>query len=242
MASKTKKPDVVIAPPEHHETQELQTVYDRESIDEVQHDKLEGIVESLMSVSRIINDDGDEIDFDGETKDDFIGFFVEGYEIVDRMVRSIHETGRFLADVRNNLKPQKLFLTWLNFAGFPRSTAYNYLKLHDRYEEDLPKYSTIGVKKLLSVSKLKNCREYLSENAEQIAIKKATEVVEAVNQELKKRPKRRGGGRKPTFETINGFIVRKSDDGTKVVVEALNKEAQENLLVAIKAALLQINR
>jgi hypothetical protein len=241
MAPKKKVPDVVIVPPEHHETQQLQTGYDRESIEELQADKLRGIVETLENMPQITNDVGEEMDFSGDTKETFIGYFVEGYEIVDRMLSSIHETGRFLADVRNNLKPQKLFLTWLNYAGFPTATAYNYLRLHDHYQEDLPRYSQIGVKKLLAVAKLTDCKEYMNENVEEIALKPATDVVREINERLKQRPKKKGGGRKPEYEIFHGVVIRPSGDGSRIVLEKLNKKDQETLIQAIKVALSQIN-
>jgi hypothetical protein len=195
------------------------------------------LINSLENMSKIKNDTDDEIDFVGETKDQFIYFMRQGYPKIQHMMESIYETGEFLTLVKKILKPKKLFLTWLNYAGFPISTAYNYMKLHDRYQEDLPRYHCLGVRKLLAVARLKDCRDYLNEHSVEIASKPSSEVTKDIKEQLKKKKKRKGGGHKRLYEEFGKYKIRWSGNGSRVVIENLTKSEQQQIINDIKLLL-----
>jgi hypothetical protein len=79
--------------------------------------------------------------------------------------------------------------------------------------------------------------EYLDEHREEAEKQTAEQFEQAVRKVLAGK-KKRGGGRKPSYEDIAGCKVRRSEDGSRLVIEGLSKKRQEELFDAIKALLL----
>ncbi|MGO9569694.1 MAG: hypothetical protein ACLP5H_19355 [Desulfomonilaceae bacterium] len=196
-------------------------------------------IETLRQANTIKDDGGHEVAFEGETKDEFIRLVEEGYPVAKKMMEAMNETGRFLSEVRNILKPKKLFLRWMAFTGFPRRHSYNYLLVHERFGEKLPQFSHLGIRKLLAASHLKDCVEYVEQHEQEIAKEPAEEFEKKVRKILSKKKKKDGRGRKPKYTEIDGCKVRLSDDGTRIAIEGLSKKRQSALFEAIKTALSQ---
>ncbi|MFH1114179.1 MAG: hypothetical protein V1792_09685 [Pseudomonadota bacterium] len=195
-------------------------------------------IEALRQSPTIGDDVGNEVAFEGETKEEFIRLVEEGYPVAQRMVETMSETGQFLSEVRRILKPKRLFLTWMAYTGFPRRTSYNYLLVHERFGEKLPQFSHLGIRKLLAASHLEDCVEYVEKHEEDIAKEPAAEFEKKVRKlRATKKKKKEGRGRKPQYTEVGGCKVRLSEDGTRITVEGLSKERQEELFEAIKAAL-----
>ena len=174
--------------------------------------------------------------FEGETKEEFIRFYEEGYQIIERMMTSIYETGHFLFEVRQVLKPKKLFLTWMTLTGLQERNSYRYLKIYQRYRDHLPDFSHLGIRKLLAAAKLKNCVDYLEEHVED-AEKQTVQQFEETIRKLKGTRKKDGRGRKPSYEEVAGYRMRRAKDGTKITIEGLSMKSQEELFKAIKKLL-----
>jgi hypothetical protein len=199
-------------------------------------------LEHLGRTSTIENDERKQVEFAGEDKELFITLFKKAYRAINNMAHSIYEVGRVLVEVRDILKPKGLFVAWACYAGLPTSTIYSYVTLHDRYQEELPQFSHLGVKKLLAISRLDDCISYVKQNERDLELKSANQVAREVREKLQVAKKAKASGRKPRFERFEGYIIRSSGDGTKVVVENLTKDAQKKLVQAIKDALSQINQ
>jgi len=206
------------------------------SIGLVPRDKFEAAIRGLQESKTIKNDKGEEVPFDGETKEVFIGFSKQAYPIAEKTLNTVYETGRFLFEVREALKPKKLFLRWLEFTGFRDRRYYRYLRVYGSFGDKLGQFSHLGIRKLEAASSLKNCVEYLEQNPED-AEKQTVGQFEQTIRKLRAGKKKSGRGRKPTYETIGGCKVRQSRDGTRIVIEGLSKQKQSALFAAIKAAL-----
>ena len=132
-------------------------------------DKFQAQIEDLKRATRIANDNGRVVDFNGTAKENFISLFQSAYPVMNRMTTALDEGGRLLSEVRQTLKPQKLFLTWMRYIGIPRKTAYNYLRVYDRFGSHLPELSHLGMKRLLIASGARDCVEYVKANEQTIA-------------------------------------------------------------------------
>ncbi|MBI5250748.1 MAG: hypothetical protein HY912_14755 [Desulfomonile tiedjei] len=204
-----------------------------ETITLVPSDKFEKAVQGLRESDTIKNDKGEEVPFEGDTKDAFIGLFQKAYPVMGAMMQSLYETGHLLSEVRKALKPQKLFLTWIRYTGIPERTAYNYLRVYEGFGEQLPQLSHLGIKRLLIASRIPNCAEYVQDNEEMIATEPAEEFEKQVRTLQAKREKKKGG-RKPKFVEVGGCKVRPSGDGTKILIEGLTAKRQKEILEGIK--------
>jgi len=205
----------------------------------ISEEKSQEKIEALRDQTTINNDKGEEVAFDGEAKEVFIGAFEEGYPVIERALSSIYELGSFLFDVRKRLKPHKLYYAWLEYAGIPERTASNYVQVYERYAESLPKFGHLGIKKLLTAARLKNCVEYVEKNERAIAEQSADELDKAVKAlRSTKKTTGTGKGRRPTWIPVGKCRIRPSMDGTKLVIEGITKKKQVELIEAIKGLLL----
>lgn len=203
-------------------------------------ERFKELIENIRKQPTIVDDRGKEILFQDHDKLEFIKWCDKAYPTIQNMVQTIHEVAGLLNDVRQALKPRGLFIAWLDVTGFPRRTAYNYLKLHDTFREELPAYSYLGVKKLMAASTLRNGMSFVKDNEEALSRKPVIEI-EAWIRAQKQKTKKGKGGRKPNFEQIGKFKVRKSTDGTRVIVENLDDDTREKILIAINDILSQVN-
>jgi hypothetical protein len=233
--STTQAPDASDMPSE-----ELQAVPVTEhmGVGLVARDRFEEAVRGLQDAASIRNDRGEEVPFEGETKDVFIGLFEKAYPVVGSMMQSLYDTGHLLSEVRKSLKPKKLFLTWIKFTGIPERTAYNYLRVYEGFGEHLPHVSHLGIKRLLIASRVPNCVEYVQDNEEVIASEPAEELAERIRI-LKATKKKKRGGRKPIYVEVGGCKVRPSGDGTKITIDGLTEKRQKEILEGIKKLLSQ---
>lgn len=210
----------------------------RETMALVPRDKFEKAVQGLRESATIKNDKSEEVPFDGDTKEAFIGLFQKAYPVMGAMMQSLYETGYLLSQVRKALKPQKLFLTWIRYTGIPERTAYNYLRVYEGFGEHLPQLSHLGIKRLLIASRIPNCAEYVQNHEELIATEPAEEFEKQV-QTLRAKRKKKRGGRKPIYIEVGGCKVRPSGDGTRITIDGLNAERQKEILEGIKEVLLK---
>jgi hypothetical protein len=203
-------------------------------------DRLKEMLGELRAKDKITTDDGAEIEFDPETKEYFIGACEKAYPIIQQSLNSMYEMGRFLHGVRSELKPKKLYSTWLEFTGIPRRTAHNYLQAYEKFQDRLPEYSYLGIKKLLITSRLPDCTNYVDKNIQRIAKESATELEKEVKALLaKERPKGTGRGPKPRRMDVGKYVLRPSLDGKKLTIEGLSEKKRAQLIEIIKSVLLQ---
>ncbi|AFM26056.1 hypothetical protein [Desulfomonile tiedjei] len=206
-------------------------------------DRLKEMLGELRAKDKITTDDGAEIEFDRETKEYFIRACEEAYPIIGQALKSMYEMGRFLHGVRAELKPRKLYNTWLEFTGIPRRTAHNYLQAYERFQDRLPQYSYLGIKKLLIASRLPDSAEYIDKNIQRIAKESAAELEKEVKALLaKERPKDSGRGRKSNRLDVGNYVLRPSLDGKKLTIEGLSEKKRTELIEIIKSWLLQENQ
>ncbi|MFH0823159.1 MAG: hypothetical protein V2B18_10450 [Pseudomonadota bacterium] len=197
-------------------------------------------IEDLRRSTTIKNDKGEEVSFEGETKEEFIGLFMEGYPVAEKLLETIHDTGRFLYEVREILKPKGLFLRWMELTGFRDRRYYRYLRVYGSFRDDLSRFSHLGIRKLEAASRLKNCVEYLENNAED-AEKQTVKEFEQTVRNLRTGKKKGSKAKPPKFDEIAGYKVSRTQDGKRMVVEGLSRKKQNELFEAIKALLLKTN-
>ena len=150
--------------------------------------------EQLQRAIRIANDEGEVVDFKGETKENFIRLFQSAYPIMNRMTTTLDEGASLLSEVRQALKPQKLFLTWMRYTGMPEKTAFNYLRVYDRFGPHLPELSHLGIERLLIASSARNCAEYVKNNEQTIAEEPPEALLKKIR-ELRAEKKEKPAGR-----------------------------------------------
>jgi hypothetical protein len=161
----------------------------------ISHDRFLAKIQALRERETIRNDKDEDVPFDGETKDDFIRACEESYPVIERTLGSVYEMGSFLREVRDRLKPKKLYPTWLELTGIPQGTAQNYVQASERYSDRLPQFAHLGIKKLLIASRLKNCVEYVQKHEQAIAEQTAEELEKKVKALRGKRVAETGDGR-----------------------------------------------
>ncbi len=195
-------------------------------------------IEALRKTNKILDDKGNEISFEGDVKTVFISLLDDAYPVVDTMMKALWQTGQFLSEVRKKLKPHKLFLTWISHTGIAERTAYNYLRVYEKFGEQLPQLGHLGPKKLLIASRAKDCVKYVQENEQTIAQESAKDLYNKLR-ELRAKKQKKGAGRKPTYEAVGGFKVRLSKDGTRITIEGLTDKRQKEIMEGLKELLLQ---
>jgi hypothetical protein len=206
--------------------------------DLIPHEVLQDKIQALRDRATIKNDKGEDVDFEGEAKEDFVEAFEEGYPILKRTLTGLYELGTFLHGVRTKLKPHKLYHAWLDYAGIPRGTAQSYVQAYERFQDKLPRFASLGIRKLLIASRLPNCADYVEEHEDEIASQTTEELEKEVKKLRQKKPvKETKVGRKPTYFSVGSYRVRPSLDGNKITIEGMTKKEQEDFLAAIKELL-----
>jgi hypothetical protein len=204
----------------------------------IPHEVFQGKIKALRERTTITNDKGEEIVFDGVAKEDFVGAFEAGYPVLQKTLAGLYELGSFLLGVRAKLKPQKLYHTWLDYAGIPRGTAQSYVQACDRYREKLPQFSGLGIRKLLIASRLPDCVDYVEKHEQEIAAQTAEELERQVKRlRQQKHKKATRVGRKPKYVSVGAYRIRPSMDGSKITIEGMTKSEQEDFMSAIKEML-----
>ncbi len=203
----------------------------------ISEEKFQAKIKALHDQTTIRNDKGEEVPFEGDAKNAFIASFEDGYPIMERALNSIQELGTFLMRVRDDLKPKKLYYTWLEYAGIPQKTAHNYVQVQERFSDRLPQFAHLGIRKLVTASRLPDCVQYVERNEEKIADESAQELERTVRK-LRSQKKQRGKGRRPTYIEVGKCRIRPSMDGTKIIIEGITKKKQNELIEALKGLLL----
>lgn len=201
--------------------------------------KLQERLQQLRSLATITNDKGEEVPFEGVAKDSFVVAFETGYPVIASALDSLYNLGRFLDDVRTKLKPHKLYHTWLEYAGIPQGTAQSYVQAYNRFGEELPRFAPLGIRKLLIVSRLPNCVEYIKEHEEDIASGSTEELEKKVKLLRQERRKKGKADRKPTYLEIGRLRIRSSQDGKRMTIEGTTKSKQKEIMEALKTLLSQ---
>jgi hypothetical protein len=201
--------------------------------------RFQQIMAALDEREKIIDDKGQEIDFTGEIKTEFIGACKTAYPVIKKTYEGMNELGRILSEARAKLKPLGVYHAWLGFINLPRRTAQNYVQVRDRFKEHLPEFAHLGIKKLLIASKLEDCTDYLAKNLPKIEAETADELETEIKSILKKtkKAKKRGGGRPSTALLLGNCTVHASSKGDKITIEGLTKSAQSEIIEALKGLL-----
>jgi hypothetical protein len=202
----------------------------------VGEERFQQIMTALEQREKITDDKGQEIDFTGEIKTEFIGACKTAYPVIKKTYEGINDLGKILGEARAKLKPLGVYHAWLAFINLPRRTAQNYLQVHDRFKERLPEFAHLGIKKLVIASKLEDCPEYVAKNLPKIEAETADELETEIKSVLKKgkNPKKPGGGRPSKALIFGDCTVRASSKGNKITIEGLTENTQAQLLEALK--------
>jgi hypothetical protein len=196
----------------------------------IDKDQVESMIDALRKQKTIINDGGEEIDFGGQTKTDFINACEEGYPVIQRTLNSIYEIGTLLSQVRAKLKKKKLYHTWLKFIGLPERTAQNYVQAYDRFADRLPDFSSLGIKKLLIASKLSDRVSYVEKNLERLRGQTAQDLDKEVKAMLGEPVQKSGKVKSSKKIEIGGYKINPSKDGSRITIECTSKVDQDELI------------
>lgn len=236
MAKKIVKPIEALAP-----------ITEGQDLSLVTMDKFKEQLDALRAETKITDDKGKVIEFEGEVKETFIAACEDGYPVFSGMLHKMYECGAFLHGARAKLKPLKLYYTWLRYAGIPERTAQSFTQAYESYRESLPQFSHLGIRKLLAASRLPDSTNYLQKNLDEVTKLTADEFESKVRAILKKvtHDKRKQGGkprgRKPSYEIVGGVRLRLSKDKTRIIIEGSGARAHKALFEDIKAWLSQKN-
>lgn len=205
----------------------------------VGEERFQQIMVALDQRKKITDDKGQEIDFAGEVKEEFIGACTTAYPVIKRTYEGINDLGRILSEVRSKLKPLGVYHAWLEFISLPRRTAQNYVQVADRYKEHLPEFAHLGIKKLLIASKVEDCTDYVAKNLPKIEEETAEELEKEIKAALKKskKTKKKGGGRPSQAMILGACTVHASSKGDRITIEGLTKSTQTKILEALKGLL-----
>jgi len=207
----------------------------------VGEERFQQIMAELDHRQKITDDKGQEIEFTGDIKAEFMGACKTAYPVIKKTYEGINDLGKILGEARAKLKPLGVYHAWLAFINLPRRTAQNYAQVYDRYGEHLPEFAHLGIRKLLIASKLENCPEYVAQNLPKIESETADELETEIKSALKKakKPKKPGGGRPSKALIFGDCTVRASSKGNKITIEGLTENTQAQLLEALKGWLSQ---
>jgi hypothetical protein len=207
----------------------------------VGEERFQQIMADLQIREKITDDKGEEINFGGEVKTEFIGACETAYPVIKKTYEDINELGRILGEVRFKLKPLGIYHSWLRFINLPRRTAQNYVQVHERYKPNLPAFAHLGIRKLLIASKLDDCAVYVARNLPKIEAETVDELETEVKAVLRKgeKTKKKGGGRPSKALRIGSCTIRASSKGDKITIEGLTKKRQTQLIEAINKLLSQ---
>ncbi len=206
-------------------------------------DRFEDKIKALRASNRIKNDAGVDVNFEGESKEEFLQMCEQSYPIIARHFETIYEMGEFLHEVRTRLRPHRLYYSFLEVTGMPERTARNYVQTYERFRDRLPQFAYLGIKKLLIVSRLDDCVEYVQEHEEAIAAQTAEQLVQQVKARRKKAvpPGKKPRGRKPTCITVGECKMWHSTDGTKLRIEGLTETQAKEIIKAVKSMVFHTN-
>jgi hypothetical protein len=141
-------------------------------------------IKALQNMAWIRNDRHQDVPFGGTVKEHFIRLCQQGYPMVAHDPKHLIELGSLLSEADDLLRPQKLFGKWLNFVGLLRQDAEAYIRVYKRFGADLHRFAHFGLKKLLTLSQLRGCLEYMERHEETISALRDDElelVVTALN-------------------------------------------------------------
>ena len=111
------------------------------------------------------------------------------------------------------------------------------MQAYNRFGEELPRFASLGIKKLLIASRLPDCVEYVKQHEEEIVSSSAQELEKQVRQLRQKGKKKGRSGRKPEYLEFGKVRIRSSRDGTRLSIEGINKSKQDEIMEAVIALL-----
>ena len=202
-------------------------------------ERLEEIMNDLRALDLVIDDKGQDVEFAGAAKEGFIRDVESAYPVFGAALNSLYKTGKFLHEVRDRQKENRLWMKYQEVIGQSPSFINNYIRVYEKFRERLPEFSHLGVSKLEVVARLKEPVAYIE--AHQDVLEKASfkEVRKIVKAEKDKGVKRRSKKREDTVEEVGSYRLRLSSNGRSFSVSNLNKEIQDELLNVVKDYLSQ---
>jgi hypothetical protein len=198
--------------------------------------RLYEILKGLKEQDTIEDDQGKAVEFQGQLKQAFMNDVELSYPVVRGMVRHVFETGEFLHGVRERQKEHGLWIRFLDTIGLSRRTAHNYIQAYERFGDQIPNFSYLGVTKLLITSRVKDPVAYVQEHEKDIAASTTSELTRKIA-ELRKRPstrKRKPMRPEPVEMGYQRVRAVASGNGKVLTVHGLDKNLQSEVIKALK--------
>jgi hypothetical protein len=202
----------------------------------VEQNRFQEIMNDLRKLDRIMNDNGQEIDFEGSTKETFLNDVEGAYPLVGAALNSLYETGKFLYEVRERQKPNHLWMKYQEITGLSTSFINNYVRIYEKYGDRLPEFAYMGVSKLEVVARLNEPIAFIEANREVLEKAAFKEVRQRVKAEKEKGVKHRSQ-RKAAYEDVGSFRLKLPSNGRSLTISNLNKELQKELMEVLKGHL-----
>jgi hypothetical protein len=204
----------------------------------VDKSKLRVIVDDLRRRRTIRDDKGDEINFTEDLKTSLANDVEKAYPVLAAALTNIYETGKFLYEVRERQKKNRLWMSFQEIVGMRKSAANNYIRVFERFGDRLSEYGHLGVSKLQDVARLKDPFSFLETHKEQVEkadVRSVTEMVRAeVNASRRNRRKR-----EPKILNIGSYRIKIAGSGRGLTIHGLDKDMQNKVMEFIKQFLSQ---
>ncbi|MEW6532036.1 MAG: phage Gp37/Gp68 family protein [Thermodesulfobacteriota bacterium] len=204
----------------------------------VDESKLNAIVDELRKRKTIRDDKGEEIDFTDALKKSLVTDVESAYPVLASALGNIYETGRFLFEVRERQKKNRLWMSFQEIVGMRKSATNNYIRVYDRFGDRLGEYGHLGVSKLQDVARLKDPFAFLESHKDEVEksdVRSVTKMVRAeVDAKRKKRDKKEG-----RQLDVGSYRIEVSKNGRLLKIHNLNKDVRERLVEHLKEFLSQ---
>jgi protein gp37 len=195
-------------------------------------------IEALRQRKTIKDDKGDEIAFIDDLKTSFVTDVENAYPVLGAVVTNFWETGKFLYEVSERQKKNRLWGEFQNTVGLRKSATNNYIRVYKRFGGRLGEYGYLGVSKLQDVARLKDPFGFLEAHKEEVEKGDVRSVTKMVRAEVDaKRTKKSKKG--PQHVDVGSFRIKLATNGRVLTIQNLNKDMQNKLVEHLKEFLSQ---
>lgn len=157
----------------------------------VDQSKLKAILDELRKRKTIKDDKGEDIDFTEALKASLVGDIESAYPVLASALGNIYDTGRFLFEVRERQKKNRLWMSFQEIVGMRKSATNNYIRVYEGFLDRLPEYGHLGVSKLQAIARLKEPFAFLEAHKDEVEKADVRSVTTMVQAEVKAKRKKR---------------------------------------------------
>ncbi len=187
---------------------------------------LEAKIGELRERKTIKDDEGQDIAFTDALKESFVRDVESAYPVIKEAAENLWKTGKFLFEVRERQKKNRLWGAFQDAVGMRKSATNNYIRVYERFGDRLAEYHHLGVSKLQDVARLKDPFGFIEAHKEVVEkgdVKSVTKLVRAAAGA--KRTQK--GKRDPQHVEVGSYRIKLATNGRVLTIQNLNKDMQK---------------